>query len=146
MRGLLILAGGFIGCGCREPAPQELSRSPDGRYVLERQIFGHCGGATVGYRSDLILVDTKGSFGNKLTTLVFAKGLPRPVVHWDSAQSRQSLEIDLYLNEAEEVEQKNEQHRNVAITIRQMPERENVPHRVITVPDRPSRRDNVPFR
>jgi hypothetical protein len=140
----LVLLVQLVACGCKEPPTEELSRSPDGRYVVMRNIFGHCGGATVGYHSVLFVVDTETRVWrwNRQHTLLYARGLPRPVVHWAAPQS---LEVDLYLHDSrekivgpdtvEEAAAKAEvfvqQFKELRVTIRQFPEKEGVVHKVV---------------
>jgi hypothetical protein len=123
----LILALMLISCGCKDPPLQRISTSPDGRFAIMRDVFGHCGGVPVGYRSALVLVDTTRNRWRRSTTLVYLRGLPRPVIRWVSPRA---VEIELYMLEAEKLKRSFQNHNEVEISIRERREDANVPHRI----------------
>jgi hypothetical protein len=81
----------------------------------------------------------------RLITLFYATGIPRPVIRWVASQS---IEVDLYFHHRYErivgpetiavAAQKAEvlvlRFDELKVTIRQLPEKEGVPHKVL-IPD-----------
>ena len=113
---------------CDSPLRQAVSHSPDKRFVIRRDVYGHYWGPTVGYSCDFLIVDTHRFLWRRVQTLVYARGLPRAVVRWPS---NTQVEIDLYLHKQESLEGKYPWHDDLKVTMREFPEDTDDPHKAI---------------
>ncbi len=123
--GVLTLILSMVGCGCKNPPVEQISASQDGRYVITREILGHCGGAVVSYRSELVVADSH-PWG-QVMAYMFMRGLPRPVVRWTGPRT---VEIDVFFEPGEEVTKKFVANGDVKVTFHELREKEDAPMHV----------------
>ena len=115
---IILVALSLSSC-CRELPSEKLSASSDGKVEVWRDIYGHCGGAKVGYRGQLMVRELTQDSGPRWHNLFHFRGRPRIVARWTGLRS---LELDVFLTGQEEITRSSLPIPGIGVVVRQRAE------------------------